>query len=110
MTDRQERFLREYLVDRNADAAARRAGYSARYGRKLAALPEVQAAAEKAAAKREAQCAVRREQVLQGLCELAFSEEGGSGRLKALELLGRHLGLFEGRTEKVQPVTVVEDV
>jgi hypothetical protein len=39
---------------------------------------------------------------------VAFSE--GSGKLKALELLGRYLGLFEGRPEKVPPVTVIEDV
>ena len=49
-----------------------------------------------------------RERVLRELCDVAFSE--GSGKLKALELLGRHLGLFDGRGEKIEPVTVVEDV
>ena len=56
----------------------------------------------------EQEAAVGRERVLRELCDVAFSE--GSGKLKALELLGRHLGLFDGRGEKIEPVTVVEDV
>lgn len=110
MTDRQEKFAREYLVDCNIAAAARRAGYSERYGRKLAALPQVRAFIDGEKQREAQKYSLRREQVLQGLCELAFSQDGGSSRLKALELLGRHLGLFEGRGERIEPVTVVEDI
>ena len=103
MTRKQERFIEEYLVDGSVSAAAERAGVSARYASQLLEDPRIREAIE----AREP-CRVRRERVLQGLCEVAFSE--GSGKLKALELLGKYLGLFEGRPEKIPPVTVVEDV
>lgn len=34
-----------------------------------------------------------------------------ASKLKALELLGKHLGLFEsGRGKESQPVTIIEDI
>ena len=57
------------------------------------------------------------QRLLEELMKLAFSDASdaagapikSSSKLKALELLGRNLGMFEG-TRKGAPVTVVEDV
>lgn len=118
MTHRQERFIHEYMVDRNGQAAARRAGYKEGYASKLLGVPQIRQAIAERTQQEAAQCSLRREQVLEGLCQVAFAEASDAtgsevkvaGKLKALELLGRHLGLFEGRGERIEPATVVEDV
>ena len=58
--------------------------------------------AEKAA-RRRMQALSREDRVLQELEKIAFGDGPASGRLKALELLGKHVGLF-----KPEEVPVVE--
>ena len=103
--DRQV-FAHEYLVDRNAGAAAVRAGYSGKhprqYGSRLLKQPEVAAAIAKAQSKRIEKADINADYVLNGLKELAdrcMSEEQWSpgGAARAFELLGKYLELF---TEK----------
>ena len=45
-------------------------------------------------ARRRMQALSRKERVLQELEQIAFGDGPASGRLKALELLGRHVGLY----------------
>src|SRR4051812_1222211 len=76
LTDKQRRFVEEYVVDMNATAAAVRAGYSFRKSglwTLTMGLPHVKAAVERAlAAKREA-AQVTAERVVEALARIAFS-------------------------------------
>ena len=123
MTARQERFIREYLVDLCGAKAARRAGYSVKNARsigcRLLKREDIQREVAKAMETEKASCQLRREQVLEELKTVAFapaSDASGAElkvaqKLKALELLGKHLGLFEGIGARQLPkVEIKEDV
>lgn len=144
LTQRQERFVQEYLVDLNATAAAIRAGYrektAAQQGHNLLQKPEIQLEIRRAKAEREERTRVTSDMVVQELAKIAFASGAdyakvvGSGdgastvvitptdtlsgnqraaiacieetkfgirvstcdKVRALELLGKHLGAFEG--------------
>ncbi|OGT55494.1 MAG: terminase [Gammaproteobacteria bacterium RIFCSPHIGHO2_12_FULL_63_22] len=74
MTPKQEAFVREYLIDLNATAAARRAGYSQknadRIGPELLGKTCVAAAIEKALAKRAERAEIDAAYVLKRLVEI----------------------------------------
>ena len=123
MTPKQARFAREYLLDLCGAAAARRAGYSHRGARnaayRLLRIPEVRIAIDEQEKQRAMRTQLRSDQVIGELKAVAFSEgsdESGAAvklasKLRALELLGKHLGLFEGKGSKpASPVQIIEDV
>ena len=120
MTDRQRRFVEEYLVDLNADRAARCAGYRGKSaGAGVLRNPEVRRLVDGRIQERAKRVQVRQEEVLGELKKIAMAEasdESGAAvkmgsKLKALELLGRHLGMFEGRGGQVgQTVRIVDDL
>ena len=78
MTPKQRRFVEEYLVDLNATAAAKRAGYSAKWassrGFRLLRHPEVAAAVAKAQARRAARTRVSADRVVTELAKVAFGD------------------------------------
>jgi phage terminase small subunit len=78
MTPRQRRFVEEYLVDLNATAAAKRAGYSARSvqhnGYRLLKNPAIAAAVAKAQARRAARTQVSADRVVTELAKVAFGD------------------------------------
>lgn len=78
LTDRQRLFVEEYLVDRNATAAAIRAGYSRNRadsaGHRLKNLPRVREAIAAAQAERLRQVGLSRERVLEELARIAFAD------------------------------------
>ena len=105
---RRQRFVTEYLVDLNASQAALRAGYSARtapqQGSRLLKNVHVQAAIAAKQTQQLAAVNVRVEDVLRDLQAIAhtdlqtLSAQSGvparwADKLKALELLMKHLGL-----------------
>jgi PBSX family phage terminase large subunit len=111
LTEKQKRFCEEYLVDLNATQAYRRAGYSARKddtarveGSKLLTKPNIQKYLQELRAKQAARTGVSADFVVQELYRVAGSdpELKGSDKMKALELLGKHLGMFTEKPEEPQ--------
>ncbi len=127
LTIRKKRFVEEYLVDMNGTEAAKRAGYSAKSAAQAAYRllhdPGVCMALEAARSEVSERVGVDAEYVVRSLVEIVersmqrvpvltargeqlVDEEGrGVWRFdarsanKALELLGRHLGMFTDRIE-----------
>ncbi len=109
LTPKQKRFVAEYLVDLNATAAARRAGYSTktadRIGPELLGKTCVSQAIQEAMRRRERRTEVTQDYVIGRLREIADkdaadtqdSELKYANKIRALELLGKHLGLFDKR-------------
>lgn len=139
LNDRQERFVDEYLVDLNATAAAKRAGYSEKSASRIAIellnKTHVSAEIQKRQAKLRGKLEITQERVLEELAAIAFAngtdfatithnglvrltptdevpeekkkavasiKEGQYGteiklhdKVRALELLGKHLGVFD---------------
>jgi len=77
-----------------------------RHPKVAARIEEMEAEKE---ARRRMQALSREDRVLQELEKIAFGDGPASGRLKALELLGKHVGLFK---PKEVPVVArsVEDI
>ena len=122
LTTKQKVFVQEYIVDFNAAAAARRAGYAVknadRIGLKQVKNSLVSAAIEKELKKRKWRTEIKAEEVIRDLIEIKerclqrvpvtdrkgnqiYDEEGNAiwafdakEANKSLELLGKHLGLF----------------
>ena len=143
LTDKQQRFVDEYLIDLNATQAAIRAGYSVRtaneQGTQNLAKLSIQDAISKKMAERSKRTGVNQDRVVLELAKVAFAkmtdivdskgrikedaspddlaciesikykesdnEYGGSverevkiaSKLKALELLGKHLGMWSDK-------------
>ena len=103
--DRRKRFVEEYLVDLNASQAGLRSGYKGRStGCNLLKDPRVRQAVDEAIRRRSEGTLLRQADVVLELGRIAFadaSDASGSDmkyttKLRALELLGKHLGMFDG--------------
>lgn len=143
MTNKQKRFVEEYLIDFNATQSAIRAGYSVnsadKIGAELLGKTSIKKAIEKALAERSRRTGITQDRVVKELARIAFVnfndivnengeiksdasaddlacvesykvENGDSingrsskrevklaSKLKALELLGKHLGMFSDK-------------
>lgn len=154
LTDKQQRFVEEYLIDLNATQAAIRAGYSVKtaneQGARLLANVSIQQAISERMAERSKRTGVNQDRVVLELAKIAFvrmtdvvdsngriradaapddlaciesikykesdNEYGGSverevkigSKLKALELLGKHLGMWNDKLDVniTQPVVI----
>ncbi|GHU79347.1 hypothetical protein AGMMS49992_31230 [Clostridia bacterium] len=102
MTLKQQRFVDEYMVDMNATQAAIRAGYSEKtaysIGEQLLRKLEVSESitARQAALSRRIGYDVQ--QIFEGITAIAEdAETRPADRLKAFELMGKHLGMFRDR-------------
>ena len=119
MTDKQARFCEEYMIDLNATQAAIRAGYSPKTANeqaaRLLANVSIQNRIAQLQAEQSRRTGVSADRVVRELAKVAFDlaavqsvkvktfgEDGLeqevklADKLKALDLLGRHLGMFNG--------------
>lgn len=122
LTEKQKRFVEEYLVDLNATQAAIRAGYKEKTARTIGAenltKPDIAAAIQKAIADRQERTAITQDMVLKELAVIGFGKASdytasplkNANKIKALELLGKHLGMFSGaaQEQKDVPSLIVE--
>lgn len=146
MTERQKRFIAEYLIDLNATQAAIRAGYSPKTARQIGEQNltklDINSAIAKEMAKRSKRTGVNQDRVVLELAKIAFVNasdvidantatvkddataddtaaiqsikvkvfptKDGEGvereiklgdKLKALELLGKHLGMWNDKLD-----------
>lgn len=119
LTPKQARFAEEYLIDLNGTQAAIRAGYSPKtaysMGNKNLKNPAIKALIEKNRARLQQQTEITQARVLNELAAIAFADSTDftangvpvvakalhktASKLKALEMLGKHLGLFIDRVE-----------
>ena len=113
LTDMQAKFVEEYLVDLNASAAAKRAGYAdPAYGRRLYTKVHVQQAIAKRRAQRQQRTEVTQDMVIEGLLKEARrdGEDSSHGaRVGAWKALGKHLGLFVEQTEGEMTIRIIRD-
>lgn len=154
MTEKQKRFVEEYLIDLNATQAAIRAGYSPNTAEQAASrmlsFVKVQDAIEKALAERSRRTGINQDRVINELAKIAFAKitdivnsdceilpdadeadlaaiesvkvktiptksgETGverevklSSKLKALELLGKHLGMWNDKLDVNMNVPII---
>lgn len=150
LTDKQRRFVDEYLIDLNATQAAIRTGYSAKtaeqQGSRLLINVKVQQAISKKMAERSKRTGINQDRVVLELARIAFvkmtdvvdndgkikedatdddlaciesikykptdagveREVKVSPKIKALELLGRHLGMWNDKLDVsvVRPIVI----
>ena len=108
MTPKQEAFVREYLIDLNASAAYKRAGYAAKGNAaevnavRLLRNAQVKAAITAAMQKRADDLEISAKYVLESIkrvAEAAEQEGKFSDALRGYELLGKHRKLFTDKTE-----------
>ena len=116
LTDKQKRFVAEYLVDLNATQAAIRAGYSKktadRIGPELLGKTCVSEAIRVAMRDREKRTEITQDRVLNELGKVAFAKAADytdatlkySNKIRALELIGKHLGMFDGKNQSQNEV------
>ena len=110
LTPKQKKFIDEYLIDLNATQAAIRAGYSEktanRAASRLLSNVDFQVEVQKARLRQQERTEITADMVLKELATIALDDAADysdsklkyTNKLRALELLGKHLGMF---TEKV---------
>ena len=110
LTEKQKRFCEEYLIDLNATQSAIRAGYkNGEIGRQLITKNNVLQYLEELRAEQSKRTEITADKVLEELGSVAFNktiECVGRDKVRALELIGQHLGMF---TEKVS-ITKEEEI
>ncbi len=107
LSEKQKRFVAEYLVDLNATQAAIRAGYSPKtaysQGQRLLKKDDVQEAIHKGREEQQSRVNTTADDILRELISVGMrqasdttdSELRYANKIRALELAGKHLGMFD---------------
>jgi len=109
LTPRQQRFVDEFIVGGNATEAARRAGYSERTARQIAAenlsKPDIQAAIESARRREANYWQIQRRDVIEallGAIEMAKAQVNPGAMIRGLTEIAKMLGYYEPQKMKVE--------
>lgn len=107
LTDKQKFFCKEYIKDFNGARAARDSGYSVKTADRIASENlgklEIQKEVSRLMEKRTERTEISADRVVQELAKIGFSDEFNiegfdrldmKDKIKAIELLGRHVGAF----------------
>ena len=111
-TNKQEMFIKEYLIDLNATQAAIRAGYSektaSQQGERLLRNVQVSAAIQEAMNKRSNKLEITAERVLQEIAKLAFYDPRNffddDGRIKPISELDENTAMALGGIETLHKI------
>lgn len=99
LTDKQQKFCEEYLIDLNATQAAIRAGYSEKTANRIASENlsklDIQEYIKELQDKIRDRNAITVDFVVNGIKDIAVQGEHENNRLKAFDMLGKHLGIYE---------------
>ena len=114
LTAKQKKFVEEYLIDLNATQAAIRAGYSTESAKEIGCenltKPNVKVEIDKAIAERSRRTGINQDRVLRELAKIAFVNPGDEiklcDKLKALDLLGKHLGIYDKKDAEDKNLTI----
>ena len=116
LTDKQKRFAEEYLKCLNATKAAKRADYSEAtaysIGYENLQKPAIRQYIRDMMEERSLRTQISSDVVIQQLTEIAQGGEGlkGADRIKALDMLAKHLGFYEEKPARGWPANfLVED-
>ena len=120
MTERQRRFAEAYLETGSAARAAERAGYSGKNASRVLESRGVRACLEAMRPEQQPQDdgdVASAQEVLEYLTGVMRGEGDGDGRqgassprMKAAELLGKRLGVFNEVAEDVKPPVILDDL
>lgn len=107
LTEKQKRFCEEYLIDLNAKRAYLAAYPSVKKEKTAASAAarmlknvNIQKFLQELKQERESRVLVSQDDVIKAIQEIAFDAgEKAKDRLRALELLCRHLGMFDQKDE-----------
>ena len=108
LTEKQKRFCEEYLVDLNGTRAyciaypkVKNEAVARTNASRLLTNANVQKYISELRQKQSQRTGITADTVLKELEKIALSgvEVSGKEKIKALELLGKHLGMFSGQTE-----------
>jgi phage terminase small subunit len=114
LTAKQRTFIEEYLIDLNATQAAIRAGYSKKTAQQVGSQNlsklVIQTAIQKAMNQRSKSTGITAAKVLDAIAEIGFADFNedirASDKLKALELMARHLGMFDNIAKSQRPCII----
>jgi phage terminase small subunit len=104
LTDKQQRFITEYCIDQNGTQAYLRSGYKVSEevakvnASRLLTNANIRKAIDDRLAEMASKNGITADYVLKGIKSIADTGERDNDRLKAYELLGKHLKLF---TDKI---------
>ena len=113
-TVKQRTFIQEYLIDLNATQAAIRAGYSKKTAQQVGSQNlsklVIQTAIQKAMKQRSERTGITATKILEAIAEIGFADFNedirASDKLKALELMARHLGMFDNIAKSKRPCII----
>jgi len=113
LTPKQRKFCEEYLIDLNATQAALRAGYSKKTAKDIAcqnlAKPNISEKIAELQEETRKRTLVTVDFVVNGIKTIAEEGEQENNRLKAYDLLGKHLGVYEKDNTQTVKVVSFED-
>lgn len=113
LSKKHQRFVAEYLIDLNATQAAIRAGYSKKTAKAIGCenltKPDIAAAIAVKQGKVAQALDLSAESVLRDLADVqgkALADKQYPSAVRAIELRGKHIGMFVERTENTTELTV----
>lgn len=113
LTNKQKIFVREYLIDKNASRAARKAGFGRSPGsaRKIGhqLVTKLDREIQAGLAKQAKSADITAEKILDRIAQVGFKRKAAANKdiLKAMELLGRRFGLWIDVEEHRGAVTLI---